>query len=52
MKLITPVFQTIGKRKKLIGFEASYDGFVIGRFDDRESARAALDAYVYEALAI
>jgi hypothetical protein len=51
MKLITPIFELIGKRRRLVGFDASYNGFIIGRFDDRDAARAALDAYVYEELA-
>lgn len=50
-KTITPVFEVIGKRRKLVGFDAFYSDHLVGRFDNRDAARAALDAYVYEELA-
>jgi hypothetical protein len=50
-KLITPIFETIGKRRRLIGFDASYNGEVIGRYDTERDAEKALDAWVYEELA-
>lgn len=51
MKTITPVFATIGKRRKLIGFDAFYSDHLVGRFDTRPEAERALDAYAYEELA-
>ena len=51
MKTIVPVFQTTGRRKKLIGFDAFYGEFKVGRFDTKPEAESALDAYVFEELA-
>lgn len=51
MKEIKAVFETIGKRRKLIGFDAFYGDHLVGRFDDRAAASAALDAYAYDELA-
>lgn len=51
MKSITPIFELIGKRRKLVGFDAFYGDHLVGRFNDRDAARAALDAYAFEDLA-
>ena len=48
MKEITTLFETIGKRRKLIGFEAKYNGEIIGTFDSRDEAQAELDRIAYE----
>lgn len=48
MKEITTLFETIGKRRKLIGFEAKYNGEIIGTFDTRDEAQAELDRIAYE----
>jgi len=50
MKEITTLFETIGKRRKLIGFEAKYNGEIIGTFDTHAEAEAALDRFVYDEL--
>lgn len=50
MKQILPLFTTIGRRKKLLGFEASYDGEVIGTFDSKVEAERTLDALAFETL--
>ena len=39
---------TIGKRRKLIGFEAKYNGEVIGTFETRDKAQAELDRIAFE----
>ena len=49
-KKIVPVFEMIGKRKKLIGFDAWYGDDLIDTRDTRAAAQQALDAYVYEEL--
>jgi hypothetical protein len=43
-------FETRGKRRKLVGHRACYDGFVIGEYETRTEAELALDEYVYEGL--
>jgi hypothetical protein len=48
MKEIKPIFEARGKRQKLVGFEAIYNGFVVGIFDNRERARFELDRFAYE----
>ena len=50
MKEITTLFEKVGKRTKLVGFEARYDGEIIGTFDTRDAAQAALDQAAYELL--
>ena len=52
MKEITTLFETIGKRRKLIGFEAKYNGEIIGTFDTRDEAQAELDRIAYELAAV
>lgn len=47
-KEITTLFETIGRRRKLIGFEAKYNGEVIGTFNTRDEAQAELDRIAYE----
>ncbi len=49
-KEITPRFEKIGKRQKLVGFEAKLDGAVIGTWPTRDAAQAALDAAAYDLL--
>jgi hypothetical protein len=51
VKLIIPIFETIGKRRKLVGFDAFYGDQLVGRFDTQRDAEKALDAWVYEELA-
>jgi hypothetical protein len=48
MKEITPLFRSIGKRRKLLGFEAKYDGAVIGVYATRPEAQHILDQIAYE----
>lgn len=48
MKQINPVFELQGKRRKLVGYEAVYAGFVVGIFDTHERARFELDTFAYE----
>jgi hypothetical protein len=50
MKEITPLFETIGKRRKLIGFRATYGAVEVGTFDTHAEAEAALDRFVYDEL--
>ena len=49
-KEITALFEKVGKRQKLVGFIAKYDGQVIGTFGTRDAAAAALDAAAYDLL--
>lgn len=48
LKEIITLFETIGKRRKLIGFKAKYDGATIGTFDTHDEAQAELDRIAYE----
>ena len=50
LKRIEPVYELIGKRKKLIGFDAWYGDDLIDTRDTHAAAQAALDTYVYEEL--
>lgn len=50
MKEITPLFETIGKRRKLIGFRATYGTIEVGTFDTHAEAEQALDRFVYDEL--
>lgn len=47
-KEITALFETIGKRRKLAGFEAKYNGEVVGTYATRDEAQAELDRIAYE----
>lgn len=48
---ITPVFETIGKRRRLAGFRAEIDGYELpGLFGSYSEAERAIDDYVYETL--
>jgi hypothetical protein len=47
MKTIIAIFETIGKRRKLIGFDAAFNGETIGRYDTARDAEKALDAWAY-----
>lgn len=49
-KEIAARFEKVGKRAKLVGFEAKLGGQVIGTFDTRDAAQAALDAAAYDLL--
>ena len=49
-KTITPLFETIGKRRKLIGFRATYGTIEVGTFDTHAEAEQALDRFVYDEL--
>lgn len=49
-KRIEPVYEMIGKRKKLIGFDAWYGDDLIDTRDTRAAAQQALDAFVFEEL--
>lgn len=48
MKQITSLFQSIGKRKRLLGFEASFDGQYIGTYATRPEAEHILNQIAYE----
>jgi hypothetical protein len=50
MKTITPLFIQRGKRRKLDGFLAEYDGYEVGIFDTERQAEKALDEYALETL--
>jgi hypothetical protein len=52
-KRIEAIFQTIGKRRKLIGYRAAYDGFVISAvlFPTYRAAEDALDTFALDELA-
>lgn len=47
-KEITARFETVGKRRKLVGFEAKYKGEIIGTFDSEAEAQAELDRIAFE----
>jgi transcription elongation factor Elf1 len=49
-KTITPLFETIGKRRKLIGFRATYGAVEVGTFDTHHEAEVTLDELVFELL--
>ena len=49
-KRVEPVYEMIGRRKKLVGFDAWYGDDLIDTRDTRAAAQAALDAHVYEEL--
>jgi len=51
MRSITPAFETHGKRRRLVGFRATIDGYELpGLFGSYLEAERAIDAYVYETL--
>ena len=50
MKTITPIFETRGKRRRLVAFRACYDGFEIGEFDTAREAERAIDEWLHEGL--
>jgi hypothetical protein len=50
MKTIKPLFQSISKRRKLIGFEVYYDGALIGVYGTRPEAQHILDQIAFEIL--
>lgn len=52
VKEIAAVFALIGRRRKLTGFEARYNGQVIGTFGTRDAAQAALNAAAYDLLRV
>jgi len=49
-KRIEPVYEMIGKRKKLVGFDAWYGDDLIDTRDTLAAAEDALNAYVFEEL--
>jgi hypothetical protein len=53
MKEITPVFEKVGKRRKLRGYRATFDGFSISTilFRSYRDAQDALDAFALDELA-
>ncbi len=51
-KEIITLFETVGKRRKLVGFEARYAGEVVGTYETRDEAQAALDAIAYDLLRV
>lgn len=52
MKHIEIIWEVRGKRRKLIGFRAFYNGFEIGTFDYRDQAQEALDNFALDELAV
>lgn len=52
MKHIEAIWEVKGRRRKLIGFRAFYNGFEIGEFKYRDEAQAALDTFAYDELAV
>jgi hypothetical protein len=53
MKEITPVFEKVGKRQKLRGYRATFDGLSISTilFSSYRDAQDALDAFALDELA-
>lgn len=51
MKEIHAIWASQGKRRKLVGWQASYAGRTLPTlFDTEQDARAALDAYAFRSI--
>lgn len=51
-RTITPVYEQVGKRRRLVGFLAKYGDFEVGTFDNYGDAERAIDHWVAAQLGI
>lgn len=51
-RTITPIYEQVGKRRRLIGFLAKYGDFEVGTFDNYADAELAINRWVASRLGI